>query len=123
MRESTMSQTESLTRTVLLVLLALVAIPLVMMLVMMPLMGGFGWAQMGGWMWNGSGGWIGMLLTMLLPLLPLVGVGALIARSLTSTSTQSADDAVAELRRAYARGELSDDEFERRRERLEQDSS
>lgn len=118
-----MSQTETLTRTVLLVLLAVVAIPLAMMVVMMPLMGGVGWAQMGGWMSSGSGGWIGMLLTMLLPLLVVVGVGLLIARSLTSTSRQKPDDAVAELRRTYARGELSDEEFERRRDRLEQDNS
>jgi len=117
-----MSQTETLTRTVLLVLLALVAIPLIMMVVMMPLMGGFGWAHMGGWMWDGSAGWVGMLLMMVIPLVVILGVGYLVYQALTAASTQTKDDAIAELRQAYARGDISDEEFETRRERLEQDN-
>jgi len=117
-----MSQTDTLTRTVLLVLLALVAIPIVMMVVMMSLMGGFGWAHMGGWMWHGSGGWIGMLLVMLIPLIVILGVGYLIYQSLTTAGTETEDDAITELRNAYARGDISDEEFETRRERLEQDT-
>ena len=116
-----MSQTETLARTVLLVLLALVAIPLVMMVVMMPLMGGFGWAQMSAWMWDGSGGWVGMLLVMVIPLVIILGVGYLIYQSLTADGSDT-DDALAELRKAYARGDLSDEEFETRRERLKQDN-
>jgi len=118
-----MSQTDTLTQTVLLVLLALIAIPLMMMtIVLMPLMGGFGWAHMSGWMWDGSGGWIGMLLIILIPLVVLFGVGYLIYQSLTAARTETEDDAIAELRQAYARGGISDDEFEMRRERLEQDN-
>ena len=116
-----MSQTATLTRTVLVVLLALVAIPLIMMVVMMPLMGGFGWAQMGGWMWSGSGGWIGMLLLMLIPFVVILGVGFLLYQSLTAGS-ETEDDAIAELRQAYARGDISDEEFETRRGRLKRES-
>lgn len=117
-----MSQAETLTRTVLLVLLALVAIPLVMMVVVMPLVGGFGWTHMGGWMWGSSGGWLGMLLVMLIPLLVILGVGSLIYQSFTAADAEAEDDAVAELSHAYARGDISDEAFENRRKRLEQDN-
>lgn len=116
-----MSQTETLTRTVLLVLLALVAIPLVMMVVMMPMMGWFGWGHMSAWMWDGSGGWVGMLLVMVIPLVIILGAGYLIYQSLTAVDTETEDAAITELRQAYARGDISDEEFETRRERLQRE--
>ena len=120
----TQTQTDT-TRAILLGALALLAIPVVMMLVMMPMMGAVGWSHMGewshmnGWMWDSTGGWVAMLLMMAIPLLLLVAIGYFVYRSLSDEN--GADDAMAELRRAYARGELSDEEFENRRKRLQND--
>ncbi|THE63997.1 SHOCT domain-containing protein [Salinadaptatus halalkaliphilus] len=117
-----MTQTDSLTRTILLVLLGLFAIPLVMMLVMMPAMGAFGWSHMGGWMWDSPGGWVAMILMMAIPLLIVIGIGYLIYQSLGTETTEQTDEALEQLRRVYARGEISDEEFERRRKKLQRDT-
>jgi len=84
-----------------------------------PMMGG-AWDH---GMWGASGGPSGWLLAVgvgmqLLFLAVLVGVGYLGYRALTGRDA-STDPALDELRAAYARGELSDEEYERRRERLE----
>lgn len=74
-------------------------------------------------MWGASGepsGWllaVGMGMQLLF-LAALVGAGYLGYRALTGRDA-SADPALDELRSAYARDELSDEEYERRRERLE----
>ncbi|WP_459881997.1 SHOCT domain-containing protein [Halorubrum gandharaense] len=117
-----MTQTEPLTRTILLVLIGLLAIPLVMMLVMMPAMGAVGWSHMGSWMWDSSGGWLAMVLMMAIPLLVVIGIGYLIYQSLGTETTEQTDEALEELRRVYARGEISDEEFERRRKNLRKDT-
>ena len=109
----------SILRALLLVLLLIVAIPVIMMIVMMPLMGGWGVGHMNGWMWDGTGSswaWMAMWLVMLGL---LVGGGYVIYRSLSSIQ-QTADPALQELRSAYARGDLSDEEYEQRLERLKQ---
>ena len=119
-----MSQTQSTTddsilRVVLIVVLILIAIPFVMMIVMMPMMGAWGVGHMNGWMWDGTGpswAWIFMWLVMLGILL---GGGYLVYRAIR-TPGESSDPALEELRAAYARGELSDEEFETRRERLQE---
>ncbi|WP_394740545.1 SHOCT domain-containing protein [Natronococcus roseus] len=113
-----MSQTETLTRTILLALLGLLAIPLVMM----PAMGAFGWSHMGGWMWDSSGGWLVMVLMMGIPLLVVIGIGYLVYQSLGTETIEQTDEALEELRRVYARGEMSDEEFERKRKNLQQDT-
>ncbi|MEF8851348.1 MAG: SHOCT domain-containing protein [Haloarculaceae archaeon] len=53
----------------------------------------------------------------------VVGLGYLLYRAVagTRTGTPAADPAVEELRIAYARGEVDDEEYERRRERLQRD--
>lgn len=110
----------SLLRAILVVLLVLIALPLVMAVVMMPMMGGWGVGHMNGWMWNGtesSWAWIVMWLIMLAI---LVG-GGYVVYSVLRSSGGGSDPALEELRRAYARGDLSDEEFENRRERLEKD--
>ena len=120
-----MSQTpstadESILRVVLIAVLILIAIPFVLMLVMMPMMGAWGGGHMNGWMWDGSGTpwtWIVMWVVMLGILLG----GAYVMYRALRPSTRSSDIALEELRTAYARGELSDDEFEKRRKRLQQD--
>ena len=104
---------------VLLIVVALVLVaPLLMMLFMMPMMGMMGWG-FGGAPGTGMGMspvWsIGM---MLLFLLVLLGAGYLLYRAVTQGSLGGADPALEELRLAYARGELSQEEFEQRREDL-----
>ena len=89
-----------------------------MMAFAMPMMGMMGW----GW-GGGMGGtalsplWgVGMLLVWLLV---LVGVGYALYRGVSRIdTTHTGDRALDELRLAYARGDLSDQEFEERRERL-----
>ena len=120
-----MSQTQSTTddsilRVVLIALLILIAIPFVMMIVMTPMMGAWGFGHMNGWMWDGTGAswaWIVMWLVMLGI---LFGGGYLLYRALRNPH-DTPDRALDELRTAYASGELSDEEFEQRRERLQRD--
>jgi putative membrane protein len=78
-----------------------------------------------GWMHGGqtgavSGWWLLVgLVGRLLTLAVLVGLGYLGYRALTRDGGR--DPALEELRSAYARGDIDDDEFERRRERLRED--
>jgi putative membrane protein len=89
--------------------------------------GMMGGPMMGGWdhgMW-GNGGTVSSwaLLGFLLQLLFLVGLvvaGYLVYRGVTGR-TQNRDPALEELRLAYARGDLSDEEFESRRQKLRED--
>ncbi|QGX93363.1 SHOCT domain-containing protein (plasmid) [Haloplanus rallus] len=86
-----------------------------------PMMGGM-W---GGHMW-GDGtmpGWmfiVGIVMQLLF-LAALVGGGYLIYRAVTGAASDS-DQALEELRLAYARGELTEEEYEQRREALERDT-
>ena len=84
-----------------------------------PMMGGYG--DHGTWgMDDRVPDWmvvVGVVFQLLF-LAVLVGAGYLGFRRLTSAS-ESTDPAIQELRTAYARGELSDDEFDRRRTQLE----
>jgi len=94
-----------------------------MMFVMLPMMGATGWSHMSGpGMWNGGGGggWIAVVLTMVVPLVLVIGLGYAVYRLLTRNGGQR-DDALEELRMTYARGDLSDEEFEKRRDRLQRE--
>jgi putative membrane protein len=67
-----------------------------------------------------TGGWwplVGMLVPLIF-VLALLGGGYLVFRRMSGTQT-SPDPATEELRLAYARGDLTDEEFEARREKLE----
>jgi putative membrane protein len=82
--------------------------------------------MMGGHMWGGGGatGWFPLLgLVMQLLFLFVVVVGAyLVYRAVAGDGEAGdTDPAIEELRSAYARGELSDEEYENRREALERD--
>ncbi len=112
--------------TIVLVLIAAVAIlPLFAMGI-----GMVGHGPMMGGMW-GSGMWgdgtmstwliVVAVLVRLLLLVALIGGGYLIYRAVAGDKDDS-DQALEELRRAYARGDLTDDEYEHRRERLERDT-
>lgn len=86
-----------------------------------PMMGGI-W---GGHMW-GDGTvptWIFIagIIMQLLFLAALVGGGYLLYQAITGSESDS-NQALEELRIAYARGELTDDEYEQRREALKRDT-
>lgn len=91
--------------------------PLLMMVFMMPMMGMRG--SVGGVPGTGTGMspvWgIGM---MLLFLVVLLGIGHALYRALSHGVLGGDDPALEELRLAYARGELSQEEFEQRQEDL-----
>jgi len=87
-------------------------------------------------MWGSGGGvpgwWplVGLLLQLAF-LAAVVGLGYLLYRAVAGSETDTAtevrsgatagDPAIEELRLAYARGEFDEDEYERRRERLQRD--
>jgi putative membrane protein len=69
----------------------------------------------------GAHGPAGSLVVLLPVLLAAGGLLALLVVALArGLGDGGEDEALAELRRAYARGDLSDEEYERRRERLTQ---
>ena len=85
-----------------------------------PMMGGM-WSD-GMWGAGGAAGWmLGGVVMQLLFLALVVGAVYFGYRTLT-TRDEAADPALTELWTAYARGELSDEEYERRRNRLESES-
>ncbi|NHN61242.1 MULTISPECIES: SHOCT domain-containing protein [Halorussus] len=115
-----MATNTQLSRLAIAAIAVLLLLPVVMMLFAWPMMG------MGWWMHGpvdgqvgpgGSGGatptW--MFGFWIVGLLVLVGAGYLLYRWAANETT---DPALEELRRAYARGELSEEEFEQRRRRL-----
>ena len=111
-----MTSDDSALWTAVYVVLFLLAIPVLMMLVMMPLMVGVGWDMHTAW--HGSGGGWGWVLMWLVPILVLVGFGYLLYMLVGSNNKSHDPRAMDELRTAYARGNLSDEEFEKRRDRL-----
>ncbi|WP_090383974.1 SHOCT domain-containing protein [Natronobacterium texcoconense] len=119
-----MAADDSIARTVLLVgvvlVFGLLLVSLLSMTVMMPMMGGFhgNWNGTTGFAWPWLVGWgVHVLL--------LLAVGYALYRVLAGSSDRPTeprgdrDQALEELRIAYARGEISSEEFEERRERLE----
>ena len=111
-----MSTPNDLVRILLVVVLAVLAFPLVVMVVAAPFASGMHGGGPGMWGTGGTGlGWLVATIPAVLLLFVLGYAGyRLLGRS-------GDDPAIAELRRAYARGELTDEEYETRRERLEAD--
>ena len=117
-----MSTEDSLVRTILIIIAVLLLLPFLMMVLALPAMGLWGWGHMwDGGMWTGTGGTWMWLLTSLVPLLLIIGIGYLLYSAIRQSGDRRTDPALEELKIAYARGELSDEEFEKRRERLERD--
>ncbi|WP_306060844.1 SHOCT domain-containing protein [Natronococcus wangiae] len=114
-----MATEDSLTRALLIVIATILLLPVLVMALAMPMMGVWG----GGHMWNG-GAWDGTgatwmwLLMSVIPLLVILGLGYLLYSAVRQSGTRETDPALEELRAAYARGDLTDEEFEERRERL-----
>ena len=118
-----MSSNDALVRTLLIVVALIVLLPFLLMALLLPFMGMWG----GGHMWNGgtwNGAWGGTgaawmwLLMWVVILAVVVGLGYLLYRAIGRSTGPETDPALEELRVAYARGELSDEEFEERRARL-----
>ncbi|WP_207592995.1 SHOCT domain-containing protein [Halomontanus rarus] len=114
-----MATDDTLVRTLLIVIAVILLLPVLMMALAMPMMGVWG----GGHMWNG-GTWGGTgatwmwLLMSIIPLLVILGLGYLLYSAVRQSGSRRTDPALEELRAAYARGDLTDEEFEERRERL-----
>ncbi|TYL39601.1 hypothetical protein CV102_04735 [Natronococcus pandeyae] len=114
-----MTTVDSLERTILLVAAALVVVavlvPLLVMVLAIPMIG---IGHVGAW--NGTMGatwpW---LLAWLVHLALFLGIGYVLYRALRGSTERRTDPALEELRTAYARGDLSGEEFETRRRRLE----
>lgn len=118
-----MSTNDSLVRTLLIIIAVVVLLPVLMMAVMMPMMGIWGGSHMwNGGMWNGTGATWMWFLMWVVGLAIIVGVGYLLYRGVQSPASAKTDPAIEELRTAYARGEISDEEFAERRNRLERES-
>ena len=102
----------------------LVVLPMAVMGIWMigggPMMGGM-WGH-GTWSGGMGLGWMSLVAVVmqLLFVAAIVGAGYLLYRSVADSDTDG-DRALEELRVAYARGELSDEEYERRRDALERD--
>jgi putative membrane protein len=83
--------------------------------------GGMMGGAWGGHMWDGGGatGWFPLvgLVMQLLFLLVVVGGAYLLFRAVAGDD--GTDPAIEELRSAYARGDLNEEEYKRRREALE----
>ena len=117
-----MATDDSHARTLLIVLAAIILLPVLLMALAMPMMGLWGGGHMwDGGMWNGTGATWMWLVTAVVPLVVLLGIGYLLYSVLSQPDEDRTDPALEELRAAYARGDLSDDEFETRRERLSRD--
>ena len=110
-----MISNDGLLRLILIIVVAILLVPFLMMLLMVQLVG-FG--QM--WYFNGTRGALWPLLVVgLICLIVIFGIIYLLYRAILGLPRDRSDAALEELRRTYARGELSDEEFEERRERLQ----
>ncbi|WP_439028640.1 SHOCT domain-containing protein [Haloarchaeobius sp. DT45] len=107
-----------------LVLAAVLLVPLLFGGMLGMGMGGSGATWHDHWMgFDGQWSWwwfAASLLGRLLVLAVVLGGGYLLLKSLGGGQHRG-DSALDELRRAYARGDLTDEEFERRRDRLQRD--
>ena len=120
---STERTSDDLLRIVLLLVGVIVLAPLLMMAFAMPMMGTMGW-----WWGGGRAGGLSPLWgagLMLVWFVVLAGIGYLLYRGIAGGvgSSEGADPALEELRMAYARGDLTDEEFEDRRRKLDRNES
>ncbi|MFW6152990.1 MAG: SHOCT domain-containing protein [Halobacteriota archaeon] len=107
-----MNDADRLLWLIMLLIVGLILAPMILMGMFMPAMGAH-WSTGDGttsiWWF---GGWIVMLVVLL-------GIGYLLYR-LAVGGVPAEDTAVEELRAAYARGDIDDEEYEKRYERLKE---
>lgn len=117
------SSDRTLVRVVLLVLAVLVFAPILAMTLAAPMMGTMGhWGSDGGMI--GVAPWWGLGMGLVwLAILGLVGYALYRAFVGTGAASGDTDAAIEELRLAYARGDLTDEEYESRRAVLATDRS
>jgi putative membrane protein len=107
------SDSDSLVRIAIIIAAVVILGPAVLMLLMLPLAGG----MMMGVPRGGGFAIVGILMTLLFPLL-LIVVGVILYRQWSERERE--DEAMRELRMAFARGDIDREEFEERREALVQ---
>ena len=122
---STNPTDDQLVTIVLIVLGAVVVLPVLFMGFGMMGFGPMTGGMWGGHMWSDGPvpGWmvlVGVLMQLLF-LAAIVGAGYLVYRAVT-TADRGADQALEELRLAYARGDFTDEEYEQRKDTLERDT-
>jgi len=114
MSRSQTADSDSLVKLVIVIAAVLILGPVLLMLVAAPFMGGMmllGVPRAGGF------AFVGLFMTLLFPLLLIVAAVVLYRRW---GEREREDEALRELRMAFARGEIDREEFEERREALEQ---
>ena len=112
-----MTSNDSVLRVILIGIVLILLLPVLMMAFAWPMMGMWDGGHMWGWEGEPVAVWV-MMLMWLVPLAVVLAVGYLLYRGLVRSKARSGDPALEELRLAYARGDLSDEEFETRRTRL-----
>lgn len=118
-----MSTNDDLVRPLVIVLAFVLLIPFLMMIFAWPMMGMWGGGTMwDGGMWDGTGATWGWLVMSVVFLVLLIGGGYLLYRTVRQSDGLEADAALEELRLAYARGEISEEEYDERRSRLRRES-
>ncbi len=108
-----MSQANTLLKLAIVVGVLLFVLPMLMWTAMPHSQAGV-WSHMGDGIWFVFGGW---LMMVLVPLLFVLLIGYLIY-SVGGGGPDSDDSALETLREAYARGDIDDEEFDRRRRKL-----
>lgn len=115
-----MASEDTLLRTLLIVIAVILVIPFFMMVIVTPMIGLWGWGHMwNGGMWGGTGATWMWFLMWLVPLAVILGIGYLLSKTIRRPADQETDPALEELRLAYAQGEITDEEYEERRDRLD----
>ena len=107
--------TDDTVKLILIVLAVIVLGPMLMMVFAFPMMGMWGGGMMGGLgvspLWS--------IAMMLVWLVVLVGGGYLVYRWVSGSGSIGSDRALEELRVAYARGDITEEEYEQRRSKLD----
>ena len=109
-------------------IVALALVALAALLVLPMFAGGTMWGWGMGMMGSYDGGnvpswmaWVGPVMGLVW-LVVILGGAYLVYRAVTNGGNRNRDDAMAELRVAYARGDLTDEEFEQRRAVLDRNA-
>ena len=115
---STQPTSNDALRIVLIVLAVVVLGPMLLMALAFPMMGMWGGGMMGGFGGTAVSPLWGIAMSLIW-LVVLVGGGYLVYRWATGDGSIGADPALEELRLAYARGDVTEEEYEERRSMLE----